>query len=194
MTPTPENKAILLQRLENHIRTVVGHFGDDVYAWDVVNEVIDPSQSDGFRRSPWFNITGTEYIDRAFRVAREVAPNARLYINDFSTTDEPKRSFLRNLVRDLLSRGVPIDGIGHQMHSNIEYPSAAAVIDDARTSSRRSAWTTRSRSSTSASTAARSRSRSRPTKTSRRIASCGRRSNTATCSARSGTCRETSAR
>jgi endo-1,4-beta-xylanase len=128
MTPTPENKAILLQRLENHIRAVVGHFGDDVYAWDVVNEVIDPAQPDGFRRSPWFNITGTEYIERAFRVAREVAPNARLYINDFGTTDEPKRTFLVNLVGDLLSRGVPIDGIGHQMHSNIEYPSAAAVI------------------------------------------------------------------
>ena len=128
MTPTPENKAILLQRLENHIRTVVGHFGDDVSAWDVVNEVIDPSQADGFRRSPWYDITGTEYIERAFRVAREVAPNARLYINDYSTTDERKRTLLWNLVRDLLGRGVPIDGIGHQMHSHIEYPSAAAVI------------------------------------------------------------------
>jgi endo-1,4-beta-xylanase len=128
MTPTPENKALLLQRLDNHIRAVVSHFGDDVYAWDVVNEVIDPAQADGFRRSPWFNITGTEYIERAFRVAREAAPNARLYINDFGTTDEPKRTFLVNLVSDLLSRGVPIDGIGHQMHSNIEYPSAAAVI------------------------------------------------------------------
>ena len=94
MTPTAENKAILLQRLENHIRAVVSHFGDDLYAWDVVNEVIDPSQADGFRRSQWFNITGTEYIDRAFRVAREAAPHARLYINDFGTTDEPKRSFL----------------------------------------------------------------------------------------------------
>ena len=30
MTPTPENKALLLQRLENHIRAVVAHFGDDV--------------------------------------------------------------------------------------------------------------------------------------------------------------------
>jgi len=39
-----------------------------------VNEVIDPNQADGFRRSPWFNITGTEYIDRAFQVAHEVAP------------------------------------------------------------------------------------------------------------------------
>jgi endo-1,4-beta-xylanase len=129
MTPTPENKALLLQRLENHIRAVVSHFGDRVWAWDVVNEVIDPAQPDGFRRSPWFNITGVDYIERAFQVAREVAPNARLYINDFSTTDEPKRTFLLNLIRYLQGRGVPIDGIGHQMHNNIEYPSAAAIIE-----------------------------------------------------------------
>ena len=128
MTPTPENRALLLQRLETHIRAVVSHFGDDIAAWDVVNEVIDPVQSDGFRRSPWFDITGTEYIERAFRVAREAAPNAKLYINDFNTTTEPKRTMLLNLVRDLQSRGVPIDGIGHQMHSNIEFPSATDVI------------------------------------------------------------------
>ena len=68
---------------------VVGHFGDDVYAWDVVNEVIDESQPDGFRRSPWFNITGTDYIDSAFQVAREVAPDAQLFVNDYSTTTRP---------------------------------------------------------------------------------------------------------
>jgi endo-1,4-beta-xylanase len=129
LIPTPENRALMLQRLEAHIRTVVSHFGVDIQAWDVVNEVIDPSQPDGFRRSGWFQLTGTEYIERAFRVAREAAPHAKLYINDFSTTDEPKRTFLRNLVRDLQRRGVPIDGIGHQMHNNIEYPSAAAIIE-----------------------------------------------------------------
>ena len=129
MTPTPENKALLLQRLENHIRAVVPHFGSNVSAWDVVNEVIDPSQPDGFRRSPWFNITGTDYIERAFRVAREVAPTARLYINDFDTTNVTKRAFLFNLISDLRSRGVPIDGIGHQMHNNVDFPSGQAIVD-----------------------------------------------------------------
>jgi endo-1,4-beta-xylanase len=128
LTPTPENKALLLQRLENHIRAVVAHFGDDVQAWDVVNEVIDPGQADGFRRSPWFNITGTEYIDRAFHVAREVAPNARLYINDYDTTNVTKRAFLLQLVADLKARGVPVDGIGHQMHNNVDFPSAEAIL------------------------------------------------------------------
>lgn len=128
MQPTPENKALLLQRLENHIRAVVGHFRGKVYAWDVVNEVIDPSQPDGFRRSKWYEITGPDYIERAFRVAHEADPNAKLYINDYNTTDPVKRAFLYNLVRDLKQRGVPIDGVGHQMHSNIAWPSTADVI------------------------------------------------------------------
>jgi GH35 family endo-1,4-beta-xylanase len=129
MTPTPENKALLLQRMENHIRAVVSHYKDDVYAWDVVNEVIDPTQPDGFRRSPWFNITGVEYIERAFQIAREVDPDAKLLINDFDTTNATKRLFLFNLTSDLKSRGVPIDGIGHQMHNNVDFPSGQAIID-----------------------------------------------------------------
>ena len=129
LTPTPENKTILLARLENHIRAVVAHFGSDIYAWDVANEVIDPNQSDGFRRSPWFNVIGPEYIDRAFQVAREVAPNAELYINDFDTTNTTKRQFLHDLVRDLRMRGIPVDGVGHQMHNNVDFPSSQAIVD-----------------------------------------------------------------
>lgn len=127
MTPTPENKALLLQRLENHIRGVVSHYKNDVYAWDVVNEVIDPRERDGFRRSPWFLITGTDFINTAFRVTHEVAPQAELFINDYDTTDLPKRTYLYNLVRDLRKRGVPLDGVGHQMHNDIRAPSAAAM-------------------------------------------------------------------
>gem|GEM_PF-2304824 len=129
MTPTPANKALLLQRLDTHIRAVMGHFGNNVQAWDVVNEVIDPSQMDGFRRSMWFQICGTDYIDKAFQVAREMSPTAKLYINDFSTHVPAKRTFLRNLVQDLKNRGIPIDGVGHQMHVNIDAPSATEVID-----------------------------------------------------------------
>jgi endo-1,4-beta-xylanase len=128
MTPSPENKALLLRRLENHIRAVVAHYKNDVYAWDVVNEAIDPAQRDGLRRSPWFLIAGRDYIDAAFRVAHEVDPEAKLYINDYNTTDLPKRAFLYKLVRDLRGHGVPVDGVGHQMHSTIQAPSARAVV------------------------------------------------------------------
>ncbi len=129
--PLPVNaasKTLVLQRLENHIRAVVPHFGANVGVWDVVNEVIDPGQADGFRRSPWYQYTGTDYIDRAFLVAHEVAPTAKLFINDYDTTNPTKRQFLLNLIQALHSRGVPVDGIGHQMHVNIDYPTADAVF------------------------------------------------------------------
>jgi endo-1,4-beta-xylanase len=129
MTPSPENRALLLQRMETHIREVVSHYRDDIYAWDVVNEVIDPSQPDGFRRSQWFNIIGPEFIERAFQIAHEADPDALLYINDFDTTNVTKRQFLFDLINDLKSRGVPIHGIGHQMHNNIDFPSSQAIID-----------------------------------------------------------------
>jgi endo-1,4-beta-xylanase len=129
MTPTPDNKALLIQRIQNHIAAVVGHFGSDVTTWDVVNEVVDPSQPDGYRRSTWYNIIGPSYIDVAFQAARAANPTAKLYINDYDTTNPVKRDFLLGIVRDLKSRGIPVDGVGHQMHDNIEYPSPQSVID-----------------------------------------------------------------
>lgn len=125
MTPTEANKQLLLQRLEDHIRTVAGRYAGQIDAWDVVNEVIDENQPDGLRRSPWYEITGLDYIRTAFRVAREVAPDATLLINDYNTNVPAKREALFNLVSQLRAEGVPIDGVGHQMHVNIEWPSVS---------------------------------------------------------------------
>jgi endo-1,4-beta-xylanase len=129
MTATPENRALLIQRMQNHIQAVMSHFGGDVPTWDVVNEAIDPSQADGYRRSPWFDIVGPDYIAIAFQAARAANPTAKLYLNDFDTTNPVKRDLLLGIVRDLKSKGVPVDGVGHQMHSNIEYPSPQSLID-----------------------------------------------------------------
>jgi endo-1,4-beta-xylanase len=129
MQPSAANHDLLLQRLQNHVRGVVTHFGDKVYAWDVVNEVIDESQPDCLRRSPWFTITGTDYLDTAFRAAREAAPDALLFINDFNTTIPAKRQCLYQVVTALLGRDVPVDGVGHQMHDNFEFPSAQSMAD-----------------------------------------------------------------
>ncbi|BEL04882.1 hypothetical protein Q0Z83_030730 [Actinoplanes sichuanensis] len=132
MTATAEDKTLLLARLENHIRNVAAHYGTDIGVWDVVNEVIDESQSDGLRRSSWYNVAGLDYIRTAFRVAREVAPHAKLYINDYNTNVAAKRDFLFGLVQQLKAEGVPIDGVGHQVHININWPTVAetkAMID-----------------------------------------------------------------
>lgn len=127
------NKALLLDRLEKHVRTIVERYGDRVDSWDVVNEVIDPSYSDGMRRSKWYLISGTDYIKTAFRTAKEVLDEngwtGKLYINDFSTHDPAKLRALYNLVSELLDEGVPIDGVGHQTHINIAQPTMASILN-----------------------------------------------------------------
>ncbi|GGL27298.1 endo-1,4-beta-xylanase [Planomonospora parontospora] len=120
-------KADVLRRLENHIRAVAGRYKGRLYAWDVVNEVVDENQPDGLRRSKWFQTTGLDYIRTAFRVAREVDPDAKLYINDYNTEFPRKRRALYELVKKLRAEGVPIDGVGHQLHVNIEQPHASEI-------------------------------------------------------------------
>jgi len=129
MQPSEANKTLLTQRLQNHIRGVAGHFAGKLYAWDVVNEVIDENQPDCLRRSTWYNIIGPQYLDIAFQTAREVDPNAKLFINEFNSTFGNKRACYFNVVRDLKARGVPVDGVGHQMHNNFEFPPVQGFID-----------------------------------------------------------------
>lgn len=124
---TPANRALVLHRLEDHIRAVVGRYKDVVNVWDVVNEVIDPDERDCLRRSRWYELTGAEYIATAFRVAHEVAPDAVLLMNDYSTTNPRKRQCIYDLVQELQEAGVPVDGVGMQMHTNIQSPTPQVV-------------------------------------------------------------------
>lgn len=122
-------KEILLRRLENHIRAVMGRYKGRIGTWDVVNEVVDENRADGLRRSPWYEIAGLDFIRTAFRVAREVDPDATLVINDYNTEFPRKRQALYDLVRKLRAEGVPIDAVGHQLHVNVEQPPASHIED-----------------------------------------------------------------
>lgn len=125
-----KNKKLLLKRLETHIKTIVKRYKDDVDAWDVVNEVIDPYAPNkrGLRESKWYQITGDDYIKTAFETTRKYAgKDAKLYINDYNTQEEPKMTYLYQLVKDLLKQGVPIDGVGHQTHIQLGWPSTESI-------------------------------------------------------------------
>lgn len=113
------------QILSEHIRTVVGHYKGKVAEWDVVNEPLKDmgyNTNKGLRSAnPWFQAMGEEYIDFAFREANATDENARLYLNEYGI-EEPGEKFdvLYALVKRLLARGVPIHGIGFQMHEDME--------------------------------------------------------------------------
>jgi len=124
------NKKLLLQRLDQHVRTIVERYKDDIKSWDVVNEVVEPGDPDGMRASEWYKITGTDYIETAFRAARATGgPDIKLYLNDYGTDNPAKRDRIYELMKDMLDRGVPIDGIGHQTHISVSSPPVNSIIE-----------------------------------------------------------------
>ncbi len=127
-TNSPANQATVTANIQEHIQSEVEHFGKKVYAWDVVNEPLDPSQPDCLAHGPFYQVLGKSYIDIALKAARKYAPaGTKLFINDYSTADPNRLACLVKVVRDLKSRGIPIDGIGQETHNNINYPSIAAM-------------------------------------------------------------------
>lgn len=107
--------------LREHIMTVVGRYKGRIYAWDVVNEAI---ADDGtLRDTIWLRNIGPEYIEMAFRWAHEADPQAILFYNDYGAEGlNVKSNATYNLVKSLLEKGVPIHGVGLQMHLSLENP------------------------------------------------------------------------
>jgi endo-1,4-beta-xylanase len=115
---TRAHQQLLLQRFEAHVKAIAAHYGDRVWAWDVVNEVVDPEEADGLRHSRWYEVFGgPKYIEKAFKIARKAFPRkVKLFINDYNTEFPDKREAMFNLVQQLKCEGVPVDGVGHQAH------------------------------------------------------------------------------
>jgi endo-1,4-beta-xylanase len=115
----------LLKRMHDHIQAVVGRYKGKIKGWDVVNEALNEDGT--LRKSPWMKIIGDDYIEKAFEYAHEADPNAELYYNDYSLENKPKRDGAIELVKKLKSDGIPITGIGDQMHAKMDWPSSLQV-------------------------------------------------------------------
>jgi endo-1,4-beta-xylanase len=128
-TNSPANQATVTANIQEHIKSEVQHFGNKVYAWDVVNEPLDPSQPDCLEHGPFYNVLGASYIDIAFKAAQQYAPpGTKLFINEYSTADPNRLACLVKVVRELRERGVPVNAIGHEMHNAINYPTPQSML------------------------------------------------------------------
>jgi endo-1,4-beta-xylanase len=119
--------AALNKILQEHIRTVAKYYAGKVWAWDVVNEAFN---TDGTMRSTvWYDAPGigfagqdARYLEEAFRWAHAADPTAKLFYNDYDTEAiNPKSDAIYAMARDFRSRGVPLDGIGFQVHINLNF-------------------------------------------------------------------------
>jgi endo-1,4-beta-xylanase len=113
--------------LQAHIRAMCTHFAGAMQSWDVVNEAIQTNGSaEGLRKTPLFEKIGPDYLDIAFRTARESDGRALLVLNDFGMEyDLPDHLRRRRVMLDLVDgfkrRNTPIDAIGLQSHLATKY-------------------------------------------------------------------------
>lgn len=119
---------------KTHIESEAAHYKGQVASWDVVNEAIrddngalrntDVNPGDG-TGSIWRQHLGPDYIARAFQYAHEADPNALLFYNDYGQEwGGVKLDSLIALVTNLKNRGMPISGVGMQMHIDINVDTA----------------------------------------------------------------------
>ncbi len=123
----PATRDELLARMRDHIHTVVKHYKGKVYSWDVVNEALSDGGPEILRSSPWRKIIGDDFLDHAFRFAREADPDVQLYYNDYSLENPRKRENCVKLLKGMIERGVPIDGVGTQAHFQLNGPPTEEI-------------------------------------------------------------------
>ncbi len=125
------NKSQLLGIIHQYITNVVNHFKNKVAVWSVVNEAFTRSQHTYGLSDWWANNTGgeTTYIDDSFVWAHQTDPNAKLILNDFNNETENNISNSEySYIKTAKAKGIPINGIGMQMHINAANPPSIGAM------------------------------------------------------------------
>lgn len=121
----------MIQRMENYIHDEMDYINTNypglVYAWDVVNEAIEPGNGhpDGLRteNNLWYQTIGDDWVELAFTFARKYAAEGqKLFYNDYGCYSSMKVAPLRSLLKKLRDLGV-LDGLGMQSHIGIDSPT-----------------------------------------------------------------------
>ena len=125
------SKDELYDIVHTHIDTVGKRYSGRIQEWTVVNEAFSRGQHVNDLSDWWADAFGNkDYIDHAFQWARQADPYAKLILNDFGNeTENAISDEMYTYIADALDRGIPIDGIGMQMHiDGTNPPTKEAVV------------------------------------------------------------------
>ena len=122
------SKKVALERLEKHIKTVVGRYKGRIIGWDVFNEsIVDGGDglTEGLRTFSWYKVAGPDVITKAFKWAHQADPKAKLYYNDYNieqgaVQNKGKHASSMLLLKRLIKEGAPITGVGIQGHWHLD--------------------------------------------------------------------------
>lgn len=116
------------QAMKNHIQTIVSRHKGKIKSWDVFNEVFTSQgkiDQTPFRKLYPSDESYMNFIKRCFQWAHEADPNALLFYNDYAfESSQAKLNAVMQMVENFKNSGIPIDGIGTQMHISINTSDA----------------------------------------------------------------------
>ena len=125
--------------LRAYIAKVAGHFGDQIYSWDVVNETIDPKTGQ-VRGTVFDQALGFDVFKIGYEAARDHAPRAQRVYNDYMSWEvgnETHRAGVLRLLERFRKENVPVDALGIQSHlgndgshSRAQYAACKRFLDE----------------------------------------------------------------
>lgn len=116
--------------LTTHFKTIMTRYAGTMDRWDIATEVFSTFGGTGLEQNYFYKVLGPDYLAEAFRIAHAAAPNAKLFLNESLAEYYPaKRKELYDLVADLVAKGVPISGVGLEMHETQIGPEAGVITD-----------------------------------------------------------------
>ncbi len=117
------NENELLDYLENHIGAVMSRYKGRIQEYSVVNEILGTPWDK--QNSFWYDHLNKnlDWVRKCFEWAYQADPNAILLLNDFGIEMpgtriyyDDRNTFIYNLIRGMKDSGVPINGVGFQLH------------------------------------------------------------------------------
>jgi endo-1,4-beta-xylanase len=125
-----DDPAVLRAAMAHHFETLMRRYAGKMDRWDVVTEPLSIGGGTGLNPNYFFQLLGPDYIADAFRIAHAADPAAKLFINESLVEYQTvKRQELYDLVSGLVADGVPIDGVGLELHLLNGAPQPGVIAD-----------------------------------------------------------------
>lgn len=116
--------------MTTHFDAIMQRYAGKMDRWDVMTEPFSTFGGTGLEHNLFYNVLGPDYIADAFRIAHAADPHAKLFINESLVESYPaKRQELYDLVSSLVAQGVPISGVGLEMHETFAGPTPGVITD-----------------------------------------------------------------
>jgi endo-1,4-beta-xylanase len=115
------NPTQLRSRIDSHLVDILGATKGQLTEWDVINE---PSANKRLS-----NILGEDEMAAQFKRAKQLEPNAKLFLNDYGNLGEGNLEVeFKRIIARMLALKAPLEGIGLQSHFGIKLTPPAGLF------------------------------------------------------------------